>query len=90
MPAQAERDGAFAMTKQRPPMYTAGLDRGSDLVGTVTNMQQIFAGFGPGKARAAPRLNGPSAERIRGRLPKSWANAGAFSLFTLKSKLAHN
>jgi hypothetical protein len=51
MPAQAERDSALAMKKQRPPMYTAGLDRDSDLVGTVTNMQQIFRRFRPGMAR---------------------------------------
>jgi hypothetical protein len=78
---------------RRPLMDAAGPDRDSDLLATVTNMQQIFRRFRPGRGRNDPPWKRPSAGwrgRITGMLPKSWAKAGAFSLLTLKSKLAHN
>ena len=77
---------------QTPHTDAAGLGGDSDLVGTVTNMQQILRRFRPGKGRNDPRGNASPRDgggESPGRLPKSWAKAGAFSLLTLKSKLAH-
>ena len=72
-----------------PPIFAAGLISHFDLESTVTILQQDFQGFWPG-TRRSEALETRRAQGITDRrLPKSWANAGAFSLLTPKSKLAH-
>jgi hypothetical protein len=64
----------------------------SDLVGSVTILQQFFTGF-CSQDEDEPPFGRPSERRHRenhgGDLPKIWAKAGAISPLTLKSKLAH-
>jgi hypothetical protein len=79
--------------KKAPLTFAAGLVGDSDLESTVTILQQDSWGFGPGggpnEALGIHRAPRTARENHPGHVPKSWANAGAFSLLTPKSKLAH-
>jgi hypothetical protein len=77
------------------PTFEAALTRQFRFVSTVTILQQtilpVFAGeltCGLPVGHAMQESQEIQRESQVGRLPKSWANAGAFSLLTRKSKLA--
>jgi hypothetical protein len=76
-----------------PLMFAARLTAVPILAETVTFLQQFLHRFRFVEAemglRGDARRNEGGAENHGGHLPKSWANAGAFSPLTLKSKLAH-
>jgi len=84
-PAGIVHDGAKLL------IFAAGLLWQFRFVPTVTILQQTIHGLSRDRADSGP-LCAARARKAEGitarRLPKSWANAGAFSLLTPKSKLA--
>jgi len=85
-----ELRGKFRCDQKAPPMFASAVKDRYDLDRTVAIQQQDFRRFRSVLAEIEPRRHAAHRENQVGDLPKSWANAGAFSPLTLKSKLAHN